>query len=447
MTLILEEYGKFVSRSFAAASLDLSVARFDQLFNRATELAAIALGVSSVIEYGPRSSFRFAGVAGILNLSPRASIEIAPKFLPPADDDWREDFLWIAAFTRFGQLFREHQLPTQKKSVNLYEIIAQSWLLMFEANQRSLLRSYVHTTWLDFNLDGDPDDEDMLQPRQDGIRQEGLKLSRANPHNTLLLRASEHLRKQATGPETLLRLDRANEVLAAATREKTSHRPPRRTLFREREWDSLLELSRLILGFSRLGYAAASGPAFLPGYLLRTNEAWERLLLSAAKRAFPEADVAKKTYPLGHRVSPMQIAKLAATPDISIRPVIHGNPFVADAKYKTVASSPAESQPKTTVSTGDIYESLAFMKAAGVKHLVLLYPGIHTIKAHPEDGQPIETIQIDDAIITACSLAVAGISKPMGFSQFCHNLRRVLELARDRTLASRVISTHRVAFS
>ena len=180
-----------------------------------------------MIEYGPQSSFRFAGVAGILNLSPKASIEIAPKFLPSTSDEWREDFLWVAAFTRFGQLFREHQLPTQKKSANLYEIIAQSWLLMFEANQRSLLRSYVHTTWLDFNLVGDPDDEDTLQPRQEGIRQEGLKLSRSNPHNALLLRASEYLRGQATGPETILRLDRATELLSAATREKTSRQPPR----------------------------------------------------------------------------------------------------------------------------------------------------------------------------------------------------------------------------
>jgi 5-methylcytosine-specific restriction endonuclease McrBC regulatory subunit McrC len=150
--------------------------------------------------------------------------------------------------------------------------------------------------------------------------------------------------------------------------------------------------------------------------------------LSAAKRACPEALVEKRGYFLGSRNNAMQTAKLTTTPDISIRPIADGDPFIADAKYKTVATSPAEGQPRV-VATGDIYEALAFMRAARVKHCIFLYPGIHRLEDAADGGQPIEIIEVDDVTITACSIAVAGISKPRGFGQFCKNLRQVLDVA------------------
>src|SRR5438105_386906 len=89
--LKLEEYGKFTSASAAAMSLALGVSDFNKLLDRTIELTTKALGTSAFIEYGPKGVFRFADIAGILNLDRVHRIEIAPKFLTTSTEDWRDD--------------------------------------------------------------------------------------------------------------------------------------------------------------------------------------------------------------------------------------------------------------------------------------------------------------------------------------------------------------------
>src|SRR5262249_21702546 len=158
-----------------------------------------------ILEY-QRDELRFVGIAGVLPLTNQQRIEIVPKFLPIDHPEWREDFLWIAAQTRFGSLFREHLLPVAaSRRANLLEIIVQAWLDQFERNQRILIRNYRHTVWEEYPIDGDVDEEDLILPGPHGFLQHGLRLSAANPNNSLLLRAALSLRMQVAAPESALR--------------------------------------------------------------------------------------------------------------------------------------------------------------------------------------------------------------------------------------------------
>lgn len=93
------------------------------------------------------------------------------------------------------------------RRANLLEIIAHAWLDQFERNRRILIRNYRQTVWEEHAIDGDADEEELILSGPHGFIQHGLRLSAANPHNSLLLRAALSLRMHVAAPESALRLE------------------------------------------------------------------------------------------------------------------------------------------------------------------------------------------------------------------------------------------------
>jgi hypothetical protein len=96
--------------------------------------------------------------------------------------------------------------------------------------------------------------------------------------------------------------------------------------------------------------------------------------------------------------------------------------MLADAKYKATSATEVASG-RAFIAAGDIYESYAFMGAAGTDKLYLLYPSTRDISADPLEGQPIETIMCNGKTVVAASVGIGGISRPNGFPTLASNLR------------------------
>jgi 5-methylcytosine-specific restriction enzyme subunit McrC len=423
-TIVVQEYGRPTPMRMAAAGLGVTVFEFESLLARTLEHISPQVGTGAFIEY-QRDSFRFVKVAGILALNHFLRIEVVPKFLRIDSAKWREDFLWIAAQTHFGSLFRNFLLPlSTRKDANLFEIIAHTWLDHFERNQRGFIRNYVHTEWEDFSIDGDVDEEDLFYPTPNGFGQSGLRLSASNTYNRLLAEAARHLRSQVSSPDSLLRLDRAFTRLARAIGTAPPRHTSHRILSRHQRWLPLLELSRLVLDSKTFGYSR-SGQASLPSYILRTHEAWEVLVRLACRRAHPGNSVQKVRFPLGFRQSGRGTARLNVTPDVTIG-IAERQDVLVDAKYKTALGSESDAPRSAVVSNADIYESLAFMRAAKGDVIHLVYPEARDVFQDPRLGQPLEVVSVGQQRIFALSVGVTGISESKGFQRFAMNVRDVL---------------------
>jgi len=425
-TLILQEYGPPTAFLKGAETLGLSSSEFRVLLERSIRQIDPSANSDYFIEYY-RESFRLIRFAGILTLSQYHKIEIVPKYLSPESPDWREDFLWIAAQSRYGSLFSKYLMPVSAKpSANLSEILARAWLFQYEQHQRIPIRNYKHAVWQDYSIDGEPDEEDILLPPPNGFAQAGLRLSTSNTSNLLLLTAAEYLHSQVSSPQSILRLDRATTQLMRAVGTAKPNITTNRVLSRHQRWMPLLELSRLIAISKTVGYAG-KGPSSLPGYVLRTQDAWEHLVFSACRRAFHTTSVEKRRFLLGTRQTKVKQSSLRATPDICI--MKNGSPVLVDAKYKaTEQSDEGDGTTAATVSGGDIYEALAFMGAAGINSIHLVYPSSRRISDAPLVGQPLEVVEIGNKRIIAVSIGVSGIASRLGFHHFVQNLATLLDV-------------------
>lgn len=419
-SVVLREYGSFSSFQKIAAEFNLDKVTFLQLFQKAIKNLAKISSRKDFIEYKTIELFRFIGIAGVLTLSPRHRLEIVPKFLDEESSYWREDFLRIALLTHHGHLFRNF-LTTSARTSNsdLYDIITQTWIDLFESNRRTLLRTYINTTWADFYLDGDIDEEDLFTPTSEGFLQQGIKLSKSNRYNNILLNAAQQLRNRASYPKDILRLDRAVSVLIDATKDMNKSKRILRPL-RDIKWASLMELSEIVLSKDSVGYSGL-GSSFLPGYILKTHEAWEKLMFIAVKKYFKKFNVNKINYPLGMRMDGYLYKKpLASTPDISI--ILNDkSTILVDAKYKIVSDNDIRNV-SAVISSTDIYESLAFLRAAKTNLLFLLYPNRQNVNINPANNQPKETFICDEDKIIALSIGVTGISGKDGFSKLVNNV-------------------------
>lgn len=422
----LSEYGKFTSFDTVANTLGIDVLTFKKLFNKAIRTLAVSVSKSNFIEYKNGDYFRFTGIAGILILSPRCRLEIIPKFLNESNTDWREDFLRISLITGYGKLSRDSFTSSSHSNKNdLFDIITQTWIGLFESHSRFLIRKYIKTTWFDFNLDGEIDEEDLLVPTQDGFMQTGIRLSRSNSYNAILFNAAKILRQQALMPIDSARLDRAIKLLENAMMDKNRSKKRSSSNLRDSKWADILHLSNIILLGGSIGYSGA-GASLLPGFILKTHEAWEKLIFMAVQKSFSSLKISKKGYTLGMRTDKDGNKKpLSSTPDIIIT-LEDGSLLLADAKYKIVADDDAKSK-SAIISSSDIYESLAFLRASKSEKLLLFYPNRQSVLFPSTTLQPVEIFSCDSENIIAFTIGVIGISSPLGFEKLKENLNLIIK--------------------
>jgi 5-methylcytosine-specific restriction endonuclease McrBC regulatory subunit McrC len=405
--IAVSEFGDFTSFRSAADSLSLPPEKIRQRIDRALISAGYEPDSSREIR---GSSFRFTGICGVLALDAKHWIEIVPKFLDAKHSEWREDFLWIVGKTSYDGLNYSSTLPSSSnKNTSLYDLIARIWCDSFEENERKLIRKYRRRSWRSFNIDGELLDEWPDSTNEDGFLQRGLTLSRMNPFNSLLKAAADTLLKKVSTPQINQRLARAASKLGQCDPKFSPSKVPSLPS-RNAGWANCVNLSKLVLSSSSIGYGSA-GTIEMPSFLVKTHVTWELLMRLLCRTAFTESVVSKKPYRYGIRKkSESKPVEMEVTPDITVH---HSNGDVRlfDAKYKTGLPGRLNS---LSISNADVYESLAFMKAAECGFICLLYPSAEQVDSSRQMSIS-ETIKVGEKTIQAALLGITCISKQNGW--------------------------------
>lgn len=414
--------------SVIAADAHLRPIEARDLLLSAGERARSLLGLESSPLVFVRDGVRFEGVAGVFLIAPGMELEVAPKFLGDAKG-WREDFFLIATLDRHGRMLDEEGIrASASASSDLFTLIGRSFVGMYWRNHRRPLRTYKRQAVTQFNLDGDCDALDLLVPGEDGFEQEVTIFTRANAFNAVIGAAAQRLAPLVSDPETRARLERVAQHLP---RQPLPARVERLLLPScARAWQPVYDLAADIL--ASLGGTYEDGRALAPGYLLKTWQAWQSLVSVGLRSAFGAALVtAQEPRVLGQRF--LQNGKKVSAvvkPDNIVD--LPGRPLVFDAKYKgNVAFGP------TAVSNADLYEGLAFAKAAKSTEVVLAYPrrpseASRGLEAEPPGASAEERaeqgwvgthrefahIEVDGVTLRGVEFGVRGISRPHGLRTF-----------------------------
>lgn len=401
-----------------ASRRGLSHTQARDLLYGAGERVRSALGLDSSPLSWSGDLLRFENVAGLLLLAPGIEVEIAPKFLGNTEG-WREDFFLLATLDHHGRLLDEQGIrASASASSDLFTLIGRSFVEMYWRNHRRPLRIYRRHSVTDFALDGNFDAADLRMSGEDGFDQDLTTFTRSNPFNAVIAAAATRLAPLVSDPETRARLERVGQHLP---RQSLPLRIEARTLpSRAKGWQSTYDLAVDIL--NSLGGSYDPRSAIAPGFVLKTWQAWESLVTAGLRSAFGTTNVSPQApRKLGDR-------KLVGggRKAVEVRPdnlVAHGGQvIVVDAKYKgNIAYGPTE------VSSADLYEGLAFARAASAREVILAYPARVAASGNASDSfaggyRQFSQIEVGDVTVRGVEFGVRGISRPHGLRSFSRAL-------------------------
>jgi hypothetical protein len=354
-------------------------------------------------------------VAGIIRLSPRVELEVAPKFLGVTSETWREDFFLIANLSRSGRvLSRERISASSGARQDLASLVARSMANMYWEQHRRPLRTYRRNEIREFSFEGDPDFESLYLPDDEGFRQEQVQFDRRNKFNSVISSAARTLASEVRDPDARRQIQRVNRALAPQEPTSGSIRPVRLP-GRHRHWQELHDLSCDVL--TGLGTRFLPGRYRAPGFILETWRAWEDLVLAALRVGMKELSVTHQPSRLGVRIIPTaagtRIETVNVTPDVTLRDAKQVR-LLIDAKYKSRVGP-----KKTRVVESDLYESLAFLEATGIRRIVLAYPRpFDPVEVPLGAATEVERLQVSGREVIAMEIQVSGISRSGGFRRF-----------------------------
>ena len=145
-------------------------------------------------------------------------------------------------------------------------------------------------------------------------------------------------------------------------RVRLDRRPPKVVPTRHGRWQPLYDLSKTVVGGSRVDYSGQLLGAL--GYAIKTADGWQDFVSLALETALGTNAVQRgRQYLLGTRSG----IDVKTTPDLSVQ--FAGSTLLVDAKYK--GRSP---KSMTSVSAADIYEAFAFCRSASIRRIALVYP-------------------------------------------------------------------------
>ncbi|PPG61974.1 hypothetical protein C5C69_06580 [Rathayibacter sp. AY1C7] len=310
-------------------------------------------------------SWKADGIAGIIRLNSRVELEIVPKFLDKADPTWRQDFFVLAVLVKTGHLLQYDEISVASATRDdLATLVALSLVALCEDGRRRPLRNYLRTASQDFAVEGDVDAESIVLPDSDGYRISRLELSGRNRYNATISAAARVLLREVGDVDTQ---DRLRQLIRTLGPQDAAPREQRSVPQRHQHWAEAHSLSLLIL--EGLGLDYQSGMFTGPGFIIQTWEAWQIFCEEIVRRSLRDYRViGQRAWELG-----AQDAKSVPTkPDISVlrEDVVQ---FLLDAKYRTrLSRSPS-------IGQDDLYESFAFLHAAEVNRLELLYPATESL--------------------------------------------------------------------
>lgn len=380
------------------------------------------VGVRDCIEFA-RDAFRFVSVAGLLRLSPGAEVEIVPKFLSADDPNWREDFFTVASIFRFGRILpREALRATIGGTAAIADLVARAMVEMYNRNRPRPLRAYRRRSWASYEIDGEVDPESTIVREDDGFRQSGLMLDRNNEYNFAIHSAMGLLLAEVRDGDLRRQLTEAHHHLSPQTDLRLPQRRRRLLPSRHGRWQDLYDLSLAVLQGLGLSLRHLDN-VLAPGFLVKTSESWEALVANTIRVGLSERAVSKRSFVIGTRWRPNgDTANVAVTPDVSVQRS-DGSVLLIDAKYKIRYGQVEEFQ----IAAADVYESLAFLEAAGARRILLVYP-------MPGEVQPrqlgraviLDRVTIGGSEIIAAALDVRGISRPGGFRELSEAFAKIL---------------------
>jgi hypothetical protein len=360
--------------------------------------------------------------AGLLRVSPNIELEISPKFLG-ASAAWREDFFFLAMLSRHGALLSTDRLNAlTSASVDLDTLVARAIIQMFWDQHRLPIRTYRRNKISSFAIDGEAEAEDIVLPSDDGFDQTVVQLVRHNEFNAAIKAAITHLLLCVSNSEVRSNLQRVVERLGDQKSVRIAR--PQRLPTRFRNWQSTYDLAIDVLqGF---GIAYGDGAARAPGYVLETWRAWEDLVtISLSAKLGGHAVAAQRGFILGQRHRNTEddgplVRSLRVTPDLQVKVLGDGfGAVLVDAKYKGRVET-----GRQRIGEADVYESLAFARAAKSTQVILVYPKVADGSSVSPVGTAsvFERVVVDETQIWGLEIEVRGISGSGGVLKFADGL-------------------------
>lgn len=358
-------------------------------------------------------AWRADGIAGLVRLNSQVELEVVPKFLDESSTSWRRDFFLLAVLVKTGHLLMHDDISASAQDRgDLATLIARSFLTLYADNRRRPIRGYQRVQRADYALDGDVDWESLVLPEPDGFRMSRLELTQQNPYNATLAAAVAILIPEVADGDTQAQLKALERALAPQL--------PPPAIFpllpqRHSAMQRVYDLARLIV--EGLGLDLKRGTFTGPGFVLSTWSTWQSLCEELIRRALPDHKViGQKRWLLGYRGT----EPVYATPDIS---ALIGSKaeFLLDAKYKT------RLERKPSISSSDVYEALAFLRAADASQISLLYPSVRSVIDLPlGEWIKFDGVNVDSLSIEGFEIQIQGISRRGGFDDLVAGARRAL---------------------
>jgi hypothetical protein len=358
-------------------------------------------------------SVKVDGLAGLIRVQPGLELEVAPKFLGHALPGWREDFFRIANLTSGGRILAFEEIAAGRgESNDLASLVGRVMVNLFKNEQRRPIRLYRRRRWEDFEVDGDVDDESVFLPAEDGFSQEKVVLERSNPFNSVIAEAARLLVLEVEDQDVRRQLQRMYGQLSPQPPLTRVAALPYRVPSRHRRWQQLYDISRRVVEGFGMNFEEREAPA--PGFTMRTWPSWEQLIYLALHSALTDPQVVEDHR--GYRFGTRNGESFSVTPDGTVSSV--GADFLWDAKYKAQMNKGVR-----RVSSADVYEAHAFLSAAQVGRIALLYP---RLARDPQVAcgktEVFERVELESGTIWALSVEVRGIAAKAGFKTFATNL-------------------------
>lgn len=351
------------------------------------------------------------GLAGVLQLDASTTLEVCPKVFAKDDPTWREDFLALALIATTGHLLVHMPTGVLTTTENaLSTLLARSFASEYRNNARRPIRHYRMTLHHDFALDGDVELLDLVDPPAEGFRQHRLSLSRDNAFTQVLAHGGARLAGVVTEAATRTQLDRVRQQLPRPAASRTISVP--RLPSRHSSWQLLYDLAaQVVKGASGGRYGAAELVA--PGYVLDTWRAWQELCELLCRLGLSGYSLREQP--------PLQLGTrdgnpLFVHPDVLATPSQSGAPLVVDAKYKGRADTSSD------VSSSDIYESLAFMEAAGATRTLLIQPATDS-RLMRQRFRTIGVVGVGGRVIHGVEIQPRGLARPTAMTELSQAVR------------------------
>lgn len=351
-------------------------------------------------------------LAGLIRVERGLELEVAPKFLGHESPGWREDFFRIASLAQGGRILPHEEIAAGRgRSNDLASLVGRVIVDLYKHEQRRPVRLYRRRRWEDFEIDGDLDEESVFLPTESGFQQEKVVLERQNRYNEILAEAARLLVPEVEDQDVRRQLQRMYAQLSPQRRPLSVAGAPHRLPSRHRRWQQVYDICRRVVAGFGMDFELEEAPA--PGFILKTWPAWEDLLFLAMRTGLRGDEVESHQ---GHEFGKRDGKEFNVTPDGTVSN--EGVRLLWDAKYKADWE-----KGRRRVSATDVYEANAFLQAAKVGRIALLYPRLaRQGLVGCGETEVFETVELASGIIYGVAVEARGISARGGFHAFSRSL-------------------------